>query len=264
VARTASAVEHVRSRDGTPIGYQRIGSGPPLVILHGATSARWSFDLLIPHLVEHVTAYAVDRRGRGASGDGASYAIEREFEDIAVLVASIPEPAVLFGHSYGATVALGTALLVRDLRGLVLYEPAPGFASVKPETVEQIERILERGEPEEALVFAYLSFGFTHDEVETIRGLPTWPARVEFAHSVPREVRAEAAYSPFPEDLRKLEVPTLFLLGGESPAWAREGTERIHAELPTSRIASLPGQGHMAHVTAPELVAAELLRFLSR
>lgn len=261
---TASAVEHVRSRDGTPIGYQRTGSGPPLVLIHGATSARWSFDFLLPHLVEHVTAYAVDRRGRGASGDGASYAIEREFEDVAALLESIPEPAVLFGHSFGATVALGAALHGSHIRGLVLYEPAPGFASVERETIERMETILGRGEPEEALVFAYRSFGFTADEVETLRSLPTWSARVEFAHSVPREVRAEEAYSPSSEVLRRLEVPSLLLLGSESPAWAREGTRRIDADLPDSRIASLPGQGHMAHVTAPELVAAELLRHLKR
>ena len=57
-------------------------------------------------------------------------------------------------------------------------------------------------------------------------------------------------------------VPVLFLLGEESPGWAREGTEKIHAMLPDARIAILRGQGHAATLTAPELVADEVVRFL--
>jgi hypothetical protein len=57
-------------------------------------------------------------------------------------------------------------------------------------------------------------------------------------------------------------VPTLFLLGEESPAWARETSERLRDSLPDARVSVLRGQRHMATVTAPELVAAELTRFL--
>jgi len=59
---------------------------------------------------------AVDRRGRGASGDSEAYAIEREYEDVAAVVDSIGESANLLGHSYGAACALGVALLTRYLR----------------------------------------------------------------------------------------------------------------------------------------------------
>jgi pimeloyl-ACP methyl ester carboxylesterase len=57
-------------------------------------------------------------------------------------------------------------------------------------------------------------------------------------------------------------TPTLLLLGDLSPAWAREGTEQIRAALPNASIAILPGQAHMAHLTAPELLAEEITRFL--
>jgi pimeloyl-ACP methyl ester carboxylesterase len=84
------------------------------------------------------------------------------------------------------------------------------------------------------------------------------------AHTVAREVRAEEACRVDPERLRELTVPALLLLGETSPDWAPdEGTERIRAVLPNARVAMLPGQGHMATVTAPELVADELARFLS-
>jgi pimeloyl-ACP methyl ester carboxylesterase len=55
----------------------------------------------------------------------------------------------------------------------------------------------------------------------------------------------------------------LLLLGEESPDWARDGTELIRAALPDARVAVLRGQGHAATVTAPELVADEIARFLS-
>jgi len=61
----------------------------------------------------------------------------------------------------------------------------------------------------------------------------------------------------------RIATPALLLLGEESPDWAREGTERIRAALPDARVSILRGQGHVAIMTAPELVADEVVRFLS-
>ena len=105
-------------------------------------------------------------------------------------------------------------------------------------------------------------FGLTADEVEHLRASPTWRARVAAAHTIPREVKAEEAYEADAERFRELAAPVLLLLGGESPAWAREATERLCAALPDARVSVLRGQGHAATVTAPELVAGELARFL--
>lgn len=262
--REASAtLERVRSRDGTEIVSWRSGTGPPLVLVHGATSAHWSWSLLTPHLEEEFTLYAVDRRGRGESGDPAGeYEIAQEFADIAAVVDSLEEPATLLGHSYGATVALGAAPLAKNLRKLVLYEPAPGFSSVEQADIEQVEELLAGGKREEALVAAFGAFGFTQEELDQIRSASSWPARVDAAHTLPREIRAEEAYRVEPDRLRSLVAPALLLLGEESPSWAKEGADIVAAAIPDARIALLPGQGHMAHVTAPELVAQEVRRFL--
>ncbi len=259
----APTVGHVTSSDGTRIGFHRNGEGPPLVLLHGATGAQWSFRYILPSLVERFTLYTVDRRGRGESGDAADYAIEREFEDVAAVVESLDEPANIFGHSYGATVALGAAPVTPGLRRLVLYEGSPGISVVPDEHLDRIEELVERGEREEALVYALGLFGLTPEEVEQLRGAPTWPVRVSAAHTVAREVRAEAAYRPDPELLAGVTAPVLLLLGSESPDWAREGTEQIRDALPDARIAVLPGEGHAAIMTAPELVAEEVTRFLA-
>lgn len=130
------------------------------------------------------------------------------------------------------------------------------------EDLERIEDLVARDE-REALVHALPSFGLEPEEVEELRTSPTWPDRVAGAHTVAREIRAEDAYRVDPERFRELTVPVLLLLGEQSPDWAPEGTERIRAVLPDARVALLAGQGHMATVTAPELVAGELARFLS-
>jgi pimeloyl-ACP methyl ester carboxylesterase len=130
--------------------------------------------------------------------------------------------------------------------------------AVPSEDLDRIEDLVARDDREEALVHAFRSFGLTPEEVEQMRASPTWSARVAAAHTVTREVRAEEAYRVDPERFRDLAAPVLLLLGEESPDWAREGTERI-APSSRTRVAILRGQGHVAIMTAPELVA----RFLS-
>src|SRR3712207_6140160 len=82
----------VASKDGTPIAFLRSGEGPPLVLLHGTTADHSRWAPVLPAFEEHFTVYAVDRRGRGGSGDSEAYALDREFEDIAAVVDSLEEP----------------------------------------------------------------------------------------------------------------------------------------------------------------------------
>jgi len=256
-------METVRSKDNTPIAYERSGKGPPLVLVHGTTGNHLSFRFVQPLLEEHFTVYAIDRRGRGESGDTHEYAIEREFEDLAALVDSLGEPADLLGHSYGATCALGAAPLARNLRRLVLYEPAPGIPSVPSNSIERMEELIRRGEPDHAMTIMFREvLEFSEEELEQFRASPTWPMRVAAAHTVPRELRAEERYRPDPEQFRSFTVPALLVLGSESPVWAHQGTELARTVLLNARVIVLPEQGHLAIMTAPELFTTEVVRFL--
>src|SRR3990170_2085909 len=193
----AGEVGRVLSTDGTPIAFWRGGAGPPLVLVHGTAGNHLSFRLVQPLLEEHFTVYAMDRRGRGESGDSPKYAIEREFEDLAALVDSLGVPANLLGHSYGATCALGAAPLARNVRKLVLYEPAPGIPSVPTSSIERMEELIRRGERDDAMVVMFREvLEFSEEELEQFRASPTWPMRVAAAHTVPRELRAEESYRP--------------------------------------------------------------------
>ena len=104
-------VHRVVSADGTPIACWRSGAGPPLVLVHGAAAdhARWA--PVLPAFEERFTVIAIDRRGRGESGDGAGYAIEREYEDVAAVADWAGPGTCLLGHSYGGVCALEAALV---------------------------------------------------------------------------------------------------------------------------------------------------------
>ena len=108
------------STDGTTIAYQRSGDGPPLVLVHGTAADHRRWAPVLPALEQQFTVCAVDRRGRGGSGDTAAYAVEQEFDDIAAVVDSLGEPVHLLGHSYGALCALEAALRTRAVRTLML------------------------------------------------------------------------------------------------------------------------------------------------
>ena len=96
-----------------------------MVLVHGAGSARWSFDLVRPQLESRFTVIAIDRRGRGDSSDAQGYDVEREFEDVAAVVRDAGQGALLVGHSYGALIAAGAA---QRLDGLPRLVREPGRA----------------------------------------------------------------------------------------------------------------------------------------
>ena len=100
-------------------------------------------------------------------------------------------------------------------------------------------------------------------ELEYYKTLPAFPARVAAAHTLPRELHAVQEYHVEPDRFQHLDVPTLLLLGGDSPSFFRQNIEAWHAALPNSRIVVLPGQQHIAMDTAPDLFASEVKAFLS-
>lgn len=260
----ASEMTHVLSKDGTHIAYHCSGAGPSLVLVHGTGTDHRYWAPLLPALTGHFTVYAVDRRGRGQSGDTAPYAIEREFEDVAALLSSIPGDVNLLGHSYGAICSLEAALRTRCVSGLALYEPPIHTSVVVPYPTKALERfhaLLEAGDTEQALVMVYEEAGTPRDELRQLRAQPDWPARIQAAHTIPREFDGARNYVLDADRTRRLTTPTLLLLGSlTTPSYAA-ATEALHESLASSRMALLPRHGHEAVVTAPALVLQEILGF---
>jgi pimeloyl-ACP methyl ester carboxylesterase len=172
----------------------------------------------------------------------------------------------LLGHSYGALAALGAARLAAAAVGrLVLYEPPAGSEGrdVSSGVLERLEELVGQGRSEQVLeVFFRDEVGVPEQQLELLRRLPAWPARVAAAHTIPRELRATGQFGHDPDWFAGVEAPTLLLLGGDSPPWAAEATEQIRTALTDARVELLPGQQHLAMDTAPELFTDRVLEFL--
>lgn len=261
----------VTSRDGTPIAYERSGEGPPLILVHGTAADHLTWEPVLPELQKHFTVYAIDRRGRGESGDGdgSAYDIEREFEDVVAVTDSIGGTVDLLGHSYGAVCALEGALRSDRIRRLILYEggfPVPeGTQLYPPDVLDSIRSSLKTGDREVALTTFYRDMVLmSPEELEMVRSLPVWPARVALAPTIPREIHAWESYvSNFdPAKLGNLRTPTLLLLGGDSPELEKAAAEALDVALPDSRIVVMPHQAHVAYRTALDLFVREVMQFL--
>lgn len=256
-------LSRILSRDGTPIGMWRSGGGPPLVLIHGTSADHLSWELLRPHLEASFTLHAMDRRGRLASGDHPDYDVRREWEDVAAVVDHVAEVSAadvwVFGHSFGGTCALMASGLSERIAGLVLYEPPLKSDDVVlgPELADRLRSLLaSRGGDAVLEEFYREAVGMSPEEVTGLRALPTWKPRAEAAHTVIREVTATFAIDE--EVLSAIDVPTGFILGGDSLAIVRDETLTAVAEIPGARVVVLEGQKHIAHYTAPDRLAAAI------
>lgn len=259
-------MDRVTSADGTTIAYERFGHGPPMVLVHGTGRDRSYWAQSLPDLTQHATVYAVDRRGRGGSGDTDQYSIEREAGDILAVIDAVGEPLNLFGHSYGAIIALEAASRAEHLRSLILYEPplSVGTDRVPSDLGDRLEAIMDTGAREEVFM-AFLREGprYSPEQIEAQRARPDWPDRLAFAHTLPRETRAVGRYEFAPERFVDLRIPTLLLIGSESPPFFHQAIDALRMVLPRCEQVVLEGQHHNAIEVAPGLCAEAVHSFLS-
>jgi pimeloyl-ACP methyl ester carboxylesterase len=269
----------VTSPDGTPIAWFRSGraGAAPLLLIHGATADHTTFRVVGPRFAATHEVFAMDRRGRGASGDvpaGSPYAIEREYEDVVAVVDAVAaetgRPVDVVGHSYGGRVALGAAPRTPNMRRLVVYESAPAAAGTSFERPELVDRLraLEAAGDRAGLLGTFMTevVGMTAGELAAFEANPVWPIRVAAAHTIVRELTAESGDGD-EAAVRRLasgvRVPVLQLLGGESRAVFAAGTAALDAVLPDGRVVVLPGQKHAAHHGDPDRFVAEVEGFLA-
>lgn len=258
-------VRTVRSVDGTTIGFVTLGSGPPLVLVHGAWNWAEHWLGVAEALADHHACFVVERRGRGSSSDGGDYSFDREIEDIAAVLEAAGPGASLLGHSSGAIYALETARRFPVAR-LILYEPPLRWAEQGDPAglVDRIRAHVDEGRLEEAAMLFFREEGRLPDEaLAFLRSQPEWERMVALAPVCVREWEAILAAKLSVERYRELSVPTLLLAGSENLDHPSMATSQLAATLRDVRTAVLEGHGHMANRTDPALVAEEVRRFTS-
>jgi pimeloyl-ACP methyl ester carboxylesterase len=260
----------VTSQDGTKIAFDKVGSGPAVILVNGALAYR-AFDPSMAHLAEllgtHFTVYYYDRRGRGASSDTQPFAREREIEDLQALVEGAGGTAMVFGISSGAVVSLDAAALIPGMTKVGVYEPSlivdDSRQPVPADYTEHLTRLAAEGKRDEAV--AYFLTQAVGIPAEYIGGMKqdqaTWSGMTGVAHTIAYDaafVGTVMQGKPLPTNRWvKVTVPVLVADGGASDAWIHHAADALANVLPAASRHTLAGQTHMVDPTvlAPVLIA---------
>lgn len=255
---------HAIAEDGTAIGYESAGEGEVLVLVHSTAADSRQWARLVPLLAPRFRVVCVDRRGRGLSGPSRpDHSLETEYGDIAAVATSLPGPLHLLGHSSGARFALHAAARIPDLASLILYEP-PAPEALTDTVMGLLAEAEACGDRRAALrAFFVDAVGLGDDEFAALGRRPVWPLMLDNALTLPAELRAVREYHFDPADIAGLSTPALLLLGEESDEEVVAVTHRIADALPDATVEILPGQGHGAMFSAPELLASSVTRFIA-
>jgi pimeloyl-ACP methyl ester carboxylesterase len=251
-------MEKVTSSDGTVIAFDQIGSGTPLILVAGASCDRGADAGLATALAESFTVLNFDRRGRGDSTDTAPYAVEREVEDLAVLLDAAGGSATVVGLSSGGALAAHAAAAGLPLTHLVLWEPpyrldAEGQHASR-EYAETLSGLLADDRRGDALELFMRMVGVPEPMIAGMRQSPYWAAGEALAPTLAYDAAVMGDGAVPVDRLGQVVAPTLVLAGGASPAWMRESAAAAAAAVPGADTRVLEGQTH--DVDAVVLAAA--------
>ncbi len=248
----------VCSADGTRIALFAGGAGPgtPVLLVHGTGSDHTTWRVVAPLLADDRRVFALDRRGRGASGDGPAYSAQHEAEDVAAVADAIAavegRGIAVVGHSLGGRLTLAASMLTRAIERVVAYEGAPAVAAPGADDerlLAALDAHLRAGDHDAVLVdFMREAAGLPEDQLAAFRASELWTVRARTAPQIVRELES-ALHDPAIglEALAGVGVPVLQLAGSESTARFRDGVLALDRRLTHGRVEFVAGARHNAH-----------------
>ena len=241
-------METVTSADGTTIAFDQLGSGPPLVLVSGASCDRRVDAGLAEGLAAHFTVLNYDRRGRGDSTDTPPYDVRREIEDLDVLLAAAGGSAVVVGLSSGGGLAALAAADGLPIGHLVMWEPpyrldAEGQQASREYTAE-LTALLADDRRGDAVALFMGMVGMPEEMIAGMRQSPYWAQGEALAPTLAYDAAAMGDGALPTDALARITAPTTVLAGGASPDWMRESAAAAAAAIPGAAAVVLPGQTH--------------------
>lgn len=253
--------------DGLTVAYEKAGSGPSIVLLHGYVGdgpSSWRHQ--VDALSDAYTVVAWDAPGAGRSSDPPeTFGIDGYANCLARFIDLLGLEAVhIIGLSFGGALGIAFQRHHRSLtRSLVLASGYAGWrGSLDGEIAEarlaQAYRLSERSPAE-----------FVDTLLPTMFAQPVAPADVDAFRAAmatfhPAGFRAMAFASA--EDLRDvpptIDVPTLLIYGDNDERAPMRVANELHAVVPGSRLVVLEGAGHVCNVELPERFNDEVRTFL--
>lgn len=249
----------MRTPDGVDLHVAVHGDGPPLVLVHGTTGSSADWVLLGRELASSFRVVSYDRRGRGRSGDGPSYAFERELDDLRAVLDTVGEPAHLVGHSFGARIALEVAADAAGVRTLTLYEPPLDRSVLTPELLGALAAATRAEDWEAVLRLFHPLAGMPEQELAGFRRVPgVWDGFLDGARTVEREAQALAQRDVDLDAAARVAVPSQLLMGELTDAPVFFGPRDALVARLGAVVHHLPGQRHTAMVGSPRAVAERI------
>lgn len=267
-AATVATPGSLVSKDGTLIAYERIGSGPPLILIDGALGFRGfgSSTHLARLLAPHLTVFAYDRRGRGESGDTPPVALEREIEDIETLINHAGGRASLYGISSGGALALEAAAALSDrVDRLALYEipydDTDGGVSAWRMYRTQLGELVGAGRAADAAELFMRFVGASDEGVARMRAQPAWAIFEAVAPTLAYDAAALGVDRTVPVGrAESVTAPTLVMDGSSSlehMPFMRASALALREAIPNAEHRVVEGQGHEIDVQALAPILAE-------
>lgn len=262
---TQDLTSTVVSRDGTKIAVDRYGAGPAIVLAGGAFSARGALTPFAQALAPDLTVLAYDRRGRGDSGDTPPYAVAREIEDLAAVLAIADGPACVFGHSSGAGLAVLAAAGGAAISKLAVYEPPymvdKGDHLPPPDLAATMTELSAAGRRGEAVEYWMKdTIRLPAEAIAQMRQGPMWPGLEAVVHTAAYDATIMADQErgdPLPAAwATQITIPTLIMDGENSPAWMHHAMDALTNLLPNTQRHTFPNADH----SVPPAALAPLLR----
>jgi pimeloyl-ACP methyl ester carboxylesterase len=253
--------------DGLRIAFERRGTGPPLVMLHGGVSDHREWRRQRDGLSDGFTVVAWDAPGCGGSSDPPERFRMPDYADsLAGFIGALglERPHVL-GLSWGSTLALELYRRSPGIpRTLVLTAAYAGWAgSLSPDevaarlaaSIEQIEQ------PAERWVRDFIPSLFTHRASPQMveEAVAIMAASRPAGHRAMLHAMAEADLR---DVLPTITVPTLLLVGVEDERSPLSVAQEMHARIPDSTLVVMPDVGHQCNIEAADRFNGEVRNFL--
>ena len=255
-------MQKITSRDGTQIAYEQSGDGPPVIIVGGAFNDRQSGAPLAGVLAPHFTAVTYDRRGRGSSGDTQPYAVEREVEDLAGVIAAVGGSASVYGVSSGGSLALEAAAAGCAIPKVALFEAPYRMGEgpeLGPEFVTRLAELTSAGRRGETVeYFLSTAMGIPPQGIAHMRGTPMWPGLEAISHTLLYDGLIMGDRSWPAERMAAVKVPALVISSRASTPWIQNTAKKVAESLANGEHVTVDGGFHDA---SPEVLGPVLIPF---
>ena len=261
----SQSTEFVTSRDGTRIGFDRLGEGPAIILVGGAMQFR-AFDPTTVAMAANLatqgfTVINYDRRGRGDSAETASFSLDDTIDDLRALVEATGGEAALFGNSSGGAICLAAAAAGLSISKLILFEVplGPELGDDGDVFLNGLRERIAAGDREGTV--EYFMKDMPAEWLEGARHSPGWPIMVAMGPSLEpdSEALAWAQSAPRAELWASVQQPTLVLVGESTQPIMQVAAESIVANLADARFDTIESADHG---WAPERMASAIGQFL--